>query len=391
MKVRHFALLILGATSFCVSCNGDNTADQKFLNTINSVVDKNKDKINTCKDAVDFIQDAGYDIEEYKLAKDTYCFAYDWAGKEFVVMNGDDIIYSPKNYARKQDTYNYFKFTSHYDASSIYSQYLTKDFQGADMLVVTTGLDMGSNWNVKNLIYNNTSTVAKNIYLNTFSDYLTITAPTDDITHYGDANNVFVVEMGDEHAFHANGVYAYIQPSSGHIYLESGSETDLFELKEGSTAKIHYVDGATIEATINAPAIPTEFDLDYISVNDAEDITLNDAETKKKTNFFRLESDVNFGKTGSDNAWFVKNNFFLDLNGHKISFTGNATSLFTADGGDQYHAGIVLDARPENNGGVNKDLECYIVDTQPTLYERPSIELNDCSIIVSGSAEHSAL
>ena len=43
-------------------------------------------------------------------------------------MEGDKIVCAPNNYHRKKDTYNYFKFTSHYDASSIYSQYLTKDF-----------------------------------------------------------------------------------------------------------------------------------------------------------------------------------------------------------------------------------------------------------------------
>ena len=73
---------------------------------------------------------------------------------------------------------------------------------------------------------------AKNIYLNTFSDYLTITAPTDNVVHYGDANNVFITEMNDDKEFHAYGTYAYIQPSMGNIYLESSSTTDLFELKD---------------------------------------------------------------------------------------------------------------------------------------------------------------
>lgn len=392
MNVKHLSLLILSATSFCASCSSSINADQKFLNDVNNELESYRAVIRTCSDAVNIAKGAGYDLESYKFENDDYCFAFDTLRNQFVVMNGDEIVYSPQYYEKNYDTYTYFKFTNAYDASSIYSQYLTKDFAGADMLVVTTGLDMGSNWNVKNIIYNNTSTIEKNIVLNTFSDYLTITAPTDNVIHYGDANNVFITSMGEDKEFHAHGTYAYIQPSAGNIYLEANSSTDLFELPEGSTAKVNTAVDASITAAINAPTVPTSVDLNYVEVSDYLDI-VNDTTKESKTAFFRLVSDVTFPVTTSDktNSWIVKNNFFLDLNGRKISFTGNSQSIYegrSLANNDKYHVGILIDSSIDK--GVNKDLECYIIDTQPTLYQRPSIELNDCSIIVAGSEEHSA-
>ncbi|MCQ2795588.1 MAG: hypothetical protein MJ214_05250 [Bacilli bacterium] len=383
MKIKHCALLVFSAVGFCASCGGGSiNADQKFLNDVNNELEPYIDVIRTCSDAVNIAKDVGYDLESYKFENNDYCFAFDTLCNQFVVMNGDEIVYSPKDYKKNDDTYAYFKFTNAYDASLVYSQYLTKDFAGADMLVVTTGLDMGSNWNVKNIIYNNTSGIAKNIVLNTFSDYLTITAPTDNIIHYGDANNVFVTSMGEDKAFHACGTYAYIQPSAGNVYLEADSSTDLFELPVGSTAKVNTAVDATITAAINAPTVPTEMDLNYVEVSDYSQIT-NDKTKENKIAFFRLVSDVAF-PTNESNAWIVKNNFFLDLNGRKISFTANGSNKYLRDGVN-YYPGILLDAKEQK-----KDLECYIVDTQPTLYQRPSIELNDCSIIIAGSDEHSA-
>lgn len=383
MKVKHLALLVLGTSSFLASCGCSNyIADQRLLDNINAVIARHASEINTCSDAVGFAKKGGYDLENYTLSKKSYSFAYDWAGKKFVIMEGDKIVCTPSYYHINSDTYNYFKFTSHYDAASVYSQYLTKDFEGADMLVVTTGLDMGNNWNVKNLIYNNTSDISKKIFLNTYSDYLTITAPKDNVVHYGDANNVFIASMGEDKEFHAYGTYAYIQPSMGNIYLESGASTDLFEMKDNSTANVHIATDVTIIAAINAPMVPTTNDIKYIAVNGYNDIISNDALPidEDTINFFRLNSDVSFPKTNdSTNAWLVKHNFFLDLNGHKMEFYGNSTSMYL----DKYHEGIVLDAATAGSA-----LECYIVDTQATLFERPSIELNDCSIIVAGDATH---
>lgn len=389
MNIRHLSLLVLSAASFCASCTRNIDANQKYLNEVNNELAKYKDVIRTCSDAVNIAKGAGYDLENYKFSNKDYCFAFDMMRNQFVIMDGDEIVYSPMYYEKNYDTYTYFKFTNAYDASSIYSQYLTKDFAGADLLVVTTGLDMGSNWNVKNIIYNNTSGIEKNIVLNTFSDYLTITAPTDNIIHYGDANNVFITSMGEDKAFHANGTYAYIQPSAGNIYLEADSSTDLFELPEGSTAKVNTAVDATITAAINAPTVPTQTDLNYVEVSDYSQI-VEDTTSKNKTVFFRLTSDIAFPTETAEAAWKVQNNFFLDLNGRKISFTANGLeeTKYHGESGeadDVYHIGILLDAK-----AINKDLECYVIDTQPTLYQRPSIELNDCSIIVAGSATHGA-
>lgn len=392
MKFKHITLLVLSAAGFCASC-ANNSAQQKFLNEVNNVVTKNKEQINTCYDAVNIAKGAGYDLEGYQLSNKDECFAFDLTNKTFVVMNGDKVVNAPHRYRKNKDSYAYFKFTDAYDATSVYSQYLTKDFKGADMLVVTTGLDMGENKNVKNVIYNNTSLIEKNIVLNTFCDYLTITAPTDNITHYGDANNVFITAMNEDKGFHAHGVYAYLQPAAGNIYLEADSSTDLFELKEGSTAKVVEARSETpvVIAAINAPDIATQIDINYIDVTEYSQLT-EDTPKKNTTTFFRLANDITFPVTDDEtNAWYVQNDFFLDLNGKKISFTGNSQSIYegrSKEPNDKYHIGILIDSSSDK--GVGKDLECYIIDTQPTLYERPSIELNDCSIIVAGSAEHSA-
>lgn len=383
MKFKHITLLVLSAAGFCASC-ANNSAQQKFLNEVNNVVAQNKEGINTCYDAVNIAKEAGYDLEGYQLSNKDECFAFDLTNKTFVVMNGDRVVNAPHRYRKNKNSYAYFKFTDAYDATSVYSQYLTKDFKGADMLVVTTGLDMGENKNVKNVIYNNTSLIEKNIVLNTFCDYLTITAPTDNITHYGDANNVFITAMNEDKEFHAHGVYAYLQPAAGNIYLEADSSTDLFELKEGSTAKVVEARSETpvVIAAINAPDIATQIDINYVDVTEYSQIT-EDTPKKNTTTFFRLAKDIT-----ATEAWEVQNDFFLDLNGKKISFTGDETSPYFRDG-DNYYPGILLDVTDDDKG-VDKDLECYIIDTQPTLYERPSIELNDCSIIVAGSDKHSA-
>ena len=55
MKIKHISLLVLSTAGFLASCGGNNTPDQKFLDTINSVVNEHKDEISTCYDAVELV------------------------------------------------------------------------------------------------------------------------------------------------------------------------------------------------------------------------------------------------------------------------------------------------------------------------------------------------
>ncbi|MCQ2792455.1 MAG: hypothetical protein MJ208_02915, partial [Bacilli bacterium] len=245
MKIKYSALLVLGTSLLLSSCGCSNNPDKNILNDVNEAIAKSENPVNTCYDAVQVALAAGIDLENYQFTDKNYCFAFDIDTKQFVIMNDDNIVYSPRKYKKNKNTYSYFKFTNAYDAKSIYSQYLTSDFAGADLLVATTGLDMGVNRNVKTIMYNNTTGNAKTVHLRMFCDYLNINAVTDTVNLYYAATNVYVTQVKELYEC-ATASSAYVQVSMGDVYFKPNCSIDLFEVPEKANVTTHYEEGANV-------------------------------------------------------------------------------------------------------------------------------------------------
>lgn len=388
MRIRSLAVLSIAAVSFLIGCNND--ADNKFIDQANKAIESEKNNITTPSSAVTIAYDKGVDINGYTLKKTSNNIAFDIDTKQFTIMNGDNVTYAPKGYKKNSNTYHIFKFSNVYDSRSTYSQYLTRNFAGSDLLVVTTGLDMGENNNVKNITYFNSTDTAKDILLNVSCDYLNISTTKDNIYHYGSSNNVFIPSTLSG-SYHEYGSCCYIQAAGGNVFLENGSYSDLFEVPSGSSVNIKQSEGSDILMRVNANVrAQSTAKIKEISNSSATADEIQGYLNDTQYNFYRLTTEARDIKL--DNAYLeFKRNVFFDLNGRSITFGHGAdvkiqkqTTGEEKDKYETYKTAILV------KGDGTQDLSAFLFDTQSTLYHRSGINLLDCSIVVEGVNETTA-
>ncbi len=388
MRIRSLAVLSIAAVSFLIGCNND--ADNKFIDQANKAIESEKNNITTPSSAVTYAYEKGVDINGYTLKKTSNNIAFDIDTKQFTIMNGDNVTYAPKGYKKNSNTYHIFKFSDVYDSRSTYSQYLTRNFAGSDLLVVTTGLDMGENNNVKNITYFNSTDTEKDILLNVSCDYLNISTTKDNIYHYGSSNNVFIPSTLSG-SYHEYGSCCYIQAAGGNVYLESGSYSDLFEIPNGSSVNIKQSEGSNILMRVNADSVRAQSTAKIKEINDPT-LTANTIQSyldNTEYNFYRLTTEARdivlkeekSGETVTKEGYIqFKRDLFFDLNGRSITFDCGQSKGVQYDGDSTpYYPGILV----KGDSSIN----AFLVDTQSSLYPRSGINLLDCSIIVEGSTD----
>lgn len=376
MKVKSLAVLSMAAVGFLVGCNKDNSADKKFVEDINKVVQSEKDKITTTADAVNILSDAGYNVEN-KLSNEKLKLAFDIDSKCFIAMENDNLKYGPNGYKLNSNTYHLYQVTDYYNGNSKYSQYLTSSFEGRDDLLVTTGLDMGKNKNIKNIQYYSPSDTSRDIYFNVTCDYLEVYAPNDVIKHYGDTNNIYIYSGSDNLNFYEYGSISYIKTAAGVFNFEYGATADIFEIVEGCDVTVRQNENAHITGAINAKTVATDAEIRYKEASDESELetVLND----KTINFIRLTGDID--KTYSlDKGFKINRSLFLDLNGRSVKFSKGSPS--DPIDGETYYYGFLLE-----NSETNPYINCFILDSQSRVYPRSGITLEDCSFIVHGTVE----
>lgn len=356
-------LFVIGACSVgffaCLSCTNN---DQAVLNKVNKVLKENADKIHTCHDAIVVAEENNIELNDHKFVKPEYEFAYDSKAKQFVIMNGDNIVKTSAGYTKSENTLDYFKSVYVYNPNSKYSQYLDKRAAVPEQLLITTGFDIGDHIDIPNIAYTNLSNTPHDVIVRTYSDYFSILAPLDTIHHYEIATNVIVTSVAtlDMHA-----TTAYVKAYEGYINFTKDSETDFFECVEGAEedVSIDIEDGATFAATINIKKTKSGKDISSIclpvtnvSNKDEFDSAINDGESV----FIRLTHDID-----NPNKFNLARTLCLDLAGYKISFDNSTAGTLAAI-------------------TVTQGNSLYILDSQGVLDNNSGIDLNDCYISVNG-------
>lgn len=354
MKISQFLVLTIGVASFSSSCGC--SSDQRFLNDINKVLSDNANSIATCYDAIKAIENAGYEINDFKI-KDNQEFVYDSVAKQFVLMENDKIVKATGDYHPRENKMDYFKSVFVYNPNSQYSQYLDKRAEVPEQLFISTGFDIGDHKDIPYIAYSNLSNKAQDVIVRTFSDYFSVLAPLDTVHHYCVATNVVVTDVStlDEHA-----VTGYTVADKGYINFAKDSSSDIFEVKKGQEGQvsIDVADFTKFYYAINIsktkagevihPLVPA------LVSNETE---LKDALNNSTQPFVRLQDDID-----TDTLDFKYT--CLDLNGRKLTLNGHSSS----------HIGISV------SGGSM----AYILDSQATADENSGIVLNDSYISVMG-------
>lgn len=373
MKKKHLLLISLVALPLLVGCK---PSDQ--LDAINSLLANNKDNIQTCYDAV-YTTGVKEKLQSKVLSGDNE-YVYDIKAKQFVVMNGDKIVQSSKGYTASSSTLDYFKFVTSYNPNSKYSQYLLSTGSAPKDLMIATGFDSGIHTDINNITYTNLSTVDDNVTIRCLSDYLTIYAPYQTVTHYNDSTNILVTDVKQ---LNTCGICEYLKVQSGKINFDSRGTTRIFEVQEDYVDDVYIKSSeqSNVYALINCKQsdTPTEHECRVGTKLDEEKITSADqfrtACTSGTKSLLRLESDILFdnGGVAGLESIVIDHPLSIDLNGFKLSFSDFKQSS----------ASKIREAmRVQSNN--QKDCSVYLFDSTGIIDENAGIWLNDCSIVVSG-------
>lgn len=360
MKLNR--IFILGACSitFLASCGCSNNNDQKVLDEVNKVLKDNANSINTCYDAIKKVEENKIELNEHKFSYENYEFVYDSKAKQFVIMDGDDIVRTSSGYTRSANTLDYFKSVYVYNPNSKYSQYLDKRAAVPEQLLITTGFDIGDHIDIPNIAYTNLSNNPHDVIVRTYSDYFSVLAPLDTVHHYEIATNVIVTDIAtlDMHSS-----TAYVNAKNGYIYFAADSSTDFFEKnQDAKKVEIDIAKDAAFYSAVNIDKTKSGEEIKdraavlvSKSVSNADE--LDDALLDSTVTFIRLAHDINYYDEID-----VERPLCLDLAGYKITFSGtNAAAISVTEG-----------------------QSLYILDSQGILDDNSGIDLNNCYIAVSG-------
>ncbi len=206
-------------------------ADQMLIKNLNTALkmDTTVSKHETMSQALNATKANGFDVEKIvaratdnKIVWDSVndCFAY-------IEKDKSEPTYIPDT---KTDAtvaeYQLWAIVNGAELDEKYSSYLAgTEITGT--INATNGVDVGKNTGITAIAYNNASSEAKNVVINTNGGMLTVNAPNSTITHYGLADKVVVDDI-DTNSYHEAGyVTSYIEAKKGHIVIESTASVSI--------------------------------------------------------------------------------------------------------------------------------------------------------------------
>ena len=271
---------IVGYNSFTKKAKVSN--DTVLVKQMNDVLFANQqtdDKNNTMTDALEDVFGAGYDVEKLTPTTTNYNIVWDSENDQMVLLDDSkNVVYPTEKVTSKDKMFLITKTTKDFtDTKDEFAHYLTSEFTYDGALAITTGLDVGSNTNVKNISYTGTDS-AKTISIRTNGGKLVVNGPKDTINHYGAADYTNVVAVYGE-SYHEFGVSAYARIASGHFVAES-------------TAKVVNLNVASsdVKITENTGAKVNSYSKDSDTVVVKVNGTVKDNVETKDENSFENES-----------------------------------------------------------------------------------------------------
>ncbi len=349
------------------------------LNTLLKADEAVDGKPETPTDALKVTEESGYDVTKLTPTTDKYNIVWNKESNQFALLNEED---SPVYGTISEKAYMNWRFVDSYVNTNGFSCYVKGDSK-IDSLDVNTGLDVGNNI-ISTINYVNTSGNEKEIIVRTNSNetVFNVDGITDEVSHYGDANEVNIIRV-------KMGTYKEFGNIKGNINLAKGK----VEMVRGSSATNVVVKELT--SNDNTNVTPTQNEV-AIVVNDGSDVStiqseVDSVEAKSITTgngtkdvaiiakddknvayigaqgYETLRSAVNYSKSGEcivltkdeeiDQAILIKwvdDDFFItvDLNGHNINSNVGGGSTFII-----YVGTLNLKNSQNINGKIESDID----------------------------------
>jgi len=175
----------------------------------------------------------GIDITAPKINTEGYYLGYDVRQNRVLLLGSltdSTIIESDQNYIMK-NTYDVFVAVDHFIDNCIYSQYLNKNATEVNVMT-NKGFDVGECITLKSLNYTNNGN-QQDIVIRTNSKdtVLSVTAPSDEIFHYGSAGIVNLNSVSTS-SYYEYGISNFIELNVGRVVLTKTSDVEVINISK---------------------------------------------------------------------------------------------------------------------------------------------------------------
>ena len=259
----------------------------KNLNTSLTTSEILDGKNETMTDALNDVKEDGYDVTKLTPTNSDNDILWDEESNRFVLRIKDK--YESCGSGVEVDEEKLYKLWKIYneveelESDPVYSIYWNLDADLPEGTKLSVGFDAGTTKNVSEVIYENTSSEAKEVIIrtNTVNTTLTVDALTDTINHYGNVGKVDVVKV-DMNCYNEYGSAAYVKVTGGKVVAKDGGKINvLFANNDTSSNVVAITDGGLIEQgyTLADDAGSSNIELTTSTIEEVEKIAVDVIET----------------------------------------------------------------------------------------------------------------
>ena len=270
--------------------------DTQLVKNLNTALAADNKEHKTMTDALDAAAAFGYDVGKINASATGNEILWDSKNDVFCYLKGGNVEYIPETNLKNgavaaNETYMLWKIYTEAPATQTYSIYWNSD---ADFTApLTVGFDAGNNTAITALKYERPTGATQTVTIRTNGGELTINAQNDNVTHYGDVNNVNVIAVKSASYHEVGTVIGTISVQSGHVQVEAGATVAsiVAEKKaEGNTATatatVTAANGATVGTVVVNDAtaeVKVESGATVATVAPGKDVTLDSSKVTGTT------------------------------------------------------------------------------------------------------------
>ena len=264
----------------------------KNLNTSLTTSEILDGKNETMTDALNDVKEDGYDVTKLTPTNSDNDILWHEESNRFVLRIKDKYESCGSGFvvdeSKLYKLWKIYNEVEELESDPVYSIYWNADESLPEGKKLSVGFDAGTTKNVSEVIYENTSSEAKEVIIrtNTVNTTLTVNALTDTINHYGNVGKVDVVKV-DMKCYNEYGNAAYVKVTEGKVVAKDGGKINiLFINNSNSKNSVAIVDGGLIEQgyTLADDAGSSNIELSKTAEADAEEkgkIAIEDAAKKE--------------------------------------------------------------------------------------------------------------
>ena len=226
------------------------------MNTVLQAEEATEGKADTLSIAIEWLKEAGLDVEKLTPTSDGYKYIWDKESNRFYLLNDKGEVVSPED-GEITNGVEIVHNNEQLNASN-YGVYLASDYEGDVNSISNKSVELAAGLNVESLSVSSD----KDIYIAGDIKELTINAPTASINYYGNSNSI-EASVADN-SLHIYGEVLTVILKQGRVVAEANSIINTVDttkatstavridaINSGSIGAIIEKDGLTIETSEN--------------------------------------------------------------------------------------------------------------------------------------------